>query len=258
MTAEQTHAQVPMDLIARLREIPADHPMLVCSDFDGTLSPIVTRPEDAAPLPGIDALLEQLAASDETEVAVVSGRSLADLKTLSGLSDPIVLVGSHGGEFETGFAADLTAEQTALLAQLDTALATLISDAPGAHLERKPLSIAVHVRQAPRPDAERVLAAVREGPAMWPGVHATAGKEVLELAVQAVDKGSAMTALRAAFDRNAIVVFIGDDVTDERAFEALAPMDVGVKVGPGPTAAQYRVDSVESVRALLALLAALR
>ncbi len=258
MAVGDTAAQVPMDLVARLREIPADHPMLVCSDFDGTLSPIVTRPEDAAPLPGIDALLEQLANSDQTEVAVVSGRSLADLKALSGLTDPIVLVGSHGGEFETGFAVAVSTQQADLLAQLDAALTQLTAGVPGAHLERKPISIAVHVRQADRPDADRVLAAVREGPAVWPGVHVTAGKEVLELAVQQVSKGSAIAALRDGFDRQATVVFVGDDVTDERAFESLAPADVGVKVGPGPTAAQYRVDSVESVRALLALLAALR
>lgn len=258
MAAADTQAHVPLNLIARLREIPADHPMLVCSDFDGTLSPIVTRPEDAAPLPGVDALLEQLANSDQTEVAVVSGRSLSDLKRLSGLTPPIVLVGSHGGEFESGFATAMSSEQTQLLGQLDDALTRLTADAPGTELERKPISIAVHVRQASRDDADRVLAAVREGPALWPGVHATAGKEVLELAVQQVDKGSAIAALRQAFDRAATVVFIGDDVTDERAFEALAAADVGVKVGAGPTAAEYRVESVESVRALLALLAALR
>lgn len=249
---------LPSNLIARLREIPSDHPMLVCSDFDGTLAPIVTRPEDAAPLPGVGELLLRLANSDQTEVAVVSGRSLTDLKVLSGLGAPIVLVGSHGGEFETGFAADLTSEQAELLGQLDVALTQLTTDVPGTQLERKPISIAVHVRQADREDAARVLAAVKEGPALWPGVHVTAGKEVLELAVQEVSKGSAIESLRRGLDRNATVVFVGDDVTDERAFESLAPADVGVKVGPGPTAAQYRVESVDSVRSLLGLLAALR
>lgn len=249
---------VPSELVARLREVPSDHPMLVGCDFDGTLAPIVTRPEDASPLSGIPELLERLAESDDTRVAVVSGRSLADLKVLSGLTDPVVMVGSHGGEFETGFVSELTAQQSELLRQLDSALTSLIADAPGAELERKPISIAVHVRQADRQDAQRVLEAVDGGPARWPGVHPTAGKEVVELAVQPVDKGTAIATIRRAFDRTATVVFIGDDVTDEAAFRALAPGDIGIKVGDGRSAAQYRVESVEAVRAVLALLAALR
>lgn len=250
---------LPPELVQRLRQIDPDEPLLVCSDFDGTLSPIVTRPEDAAPLDGVAPLLDRLAHSDLTTVAVVSGRSLGDLARLSGLSAPIVLVGSHGGEFETGFVTDLTAQHNELLEQLDSVLSQMISDAPGAQLERKPISIAVHVRQASRPDADRVLAAVSEGPALWPGVHVTAGKEVLELAVQKVDKGSAIEILRrGAPAGDATVVFVGDDVTDERGFQALEPTDVGVKVGPGDTAAEYRVESVESVRSLLTLLAALR
>ena len=172
-------------------------------------------------------------------------------------AQPIILVGSHGGEFESGFVAPLSTQQQELLQQLDTVLTQMVATAPGAELERKPISIAVHVRQADRADAERVLVAVREGPALWPGVHTTAGKEVLELAVQQVDKGSAVDLLRKQA-ADPTVVFVGDDVTDERAFAALRPGDVGVKVGGGDTAAQFRVESVESVRALLALLAALR
>lgn len=249
---------LPQDLVDRLRQIPVDQNLLVCCDFDGTLAPIVTRPEDARPLPGTGMLLLRLAETPATHVAVVSGRSLADLQTLSGFAEPLVLVGSHGGEFTSGFVSDLTPRQEDLLRELDEVLSRMISEAPGAELERKPLSIAVHVRQASRPDAERVLTAVREGPALWPGVHATAGKEVLELAVQQVDKGSAVESLRHRYGPGTAVVFIGDDVTDERAFAVLGAEDVGVKVGDGPTAAEYRVPDVSSVPSILMLLAALR
>ncbi len=251
-------ASLPQDLVDRLREIPAEAPLLVCSDFDGTLAPIVTRPEDARPLPGVADQLVRLAGTDHTCVAVVSGRSLADLAALSGFADPVTLVGSHGGEFTSGFVSEITPQQEELLRQLDDVLTRMIADAPGAELERKPLSIAVHVRQATRPDAERVLGAVQEGPALWPGVHPTAGKEVLELAVQQVDKGSAVEHLRRQCGDGATVVFIGDDVTDERAFQALRPEDVGVKVGDGETAAAYRVPAVSDVPPILTLLAALR
>jgi len=252
-----TDATLPAPLIERVRGIEVEASLLVCCDFDGTLAPIVTRPEDARPLTGIPPLLEQLAAADHTTVAVISGRSLADLHTLSGLSAPIVLVGSHGAEFEAGFVEELTTGQQQLFARLDTTLTELAATAPGVQLEHKPASIAVHVRQASRPDANRVMAELWEGPVSWPGIHATAGKEVLELAVLKVDKGGAVSHLRdsAAAD---VAIFVGDDVTDENAFRVLRREDVGVKVGDGETAAEYRIPSVSAVRSLLALLAAVR
>ncbi|MFN8126655.1 MAG: trehalose-phosphatase [Candidatus Nanopelagicales bacterium] len=243
---------VPGDLSRRLGEVGPDVPLLVCCDFDGTLAPIVTRPMDARPLPGTPELLRDLADHPATTVAVVSGRSLADLRLLSGLGPPVVLVGSHGSEYETGFAEDLTDEQAALYRRLDADLTALVATAPGAELERKPISIAVHVRQASRADAGRVLAAMTEGPVTWPGVHATAGKEVLELAVQRVDKGGAIDRLRPD---GGVVLFVGDDVTDERGFAALRDSDIGVKVGPGDTAARYRVPDVPAVGDLLAVVA---
>lgn len=250
-------AEIPTELVQRLTAVPADATLLVASDYDGTLSPIVERPQDAVPLPGMESLLRQLAEAPNTVVTIVSGRSVADLRQLLGLGEPLVLVGSHGAEFITGFAADITDEQRALYERLDAELSTIVAGIPGTELERKPISIATHVRRASRPDAAAVLAAVAEGPATWPGIHATAGKEVLELAVQRVDKGSAIERVRREVGADE-VLFVGDDVTDERAFERLAGEAITVKVGPGDTAADYRVPSVEAVRALLALVASLR
>jgi trehalose 6-phosphate phosphatase len=248
---------LPADLVERVNALTPHQPLLVCCDFDGTLAPIVERPEDAAALPGVDQLLVQIAAAANTTVAVVSGRALADLQVLTGLADPVVLIGSHGSEFAGGFAEPVTAEQSELMTELDRTLSGIVDGVDGALLERKPISVAVHVRKAARPDAEAVLAAVRSGPAEWPGIHATAGKEVLELAVQRVDKSSAIEAVRRALP-DAVAMFVGDDVTDERAFKALPATDITVKVGDGETAAHYRVASPEAVRALLALVAAIR
>jgi trehalose 6-phosphate phosphatase len=103
-----------------------------------------------------------------------------------------------------------------------------------------------------------VLDAVRTGPAQLPGVEATAGKAVLEMAVVQVSKGAAIDTLRGRLGADA-VLFVGDDVTDETAFARLKPGDVGVKVGDGDTAAGFRVGAPEVVTALLeALLAARR
>jgi trehalose 6-phosphate phosphatase len=102
-----------------------------------------------------------------------------------------------------------------------------------------------------------VLAEVLAGPATWDGVHVTQGKEVAELVVVEASKGTALDLLRAQLGATG-VLFVGDDLTDEKAFVRLRDGDVGVKVGPGDTAARYRVDDPEDVTDLLELLAAER
>ena len=105
--------------------------------------------------------------------------------------------------------------------------------------------------------AARALAAVRTGPAVRAGVVATPGKDVLDLAVLHVTKGSALDVLRERVGADA-VLFAGDDVTDETAFAVLRDGDVGVKVGEGDTAAMHRVAGPPEVSALLERLLALR
>jgi trehalose 6-phosphate phosphatase len=186
----------------------------------------------------------------------VSGRGLADLAAVSGFGAPVRLVGSHGGEFDDGGAV-LDEEQAALKARLTAELEGLVAGQPGVLLEDKPAGVAVHVRNAEPDVAERVLDAVRSGPAAWPGVDATAGKAVLDLAVVQVSKGSAIDVLREKVGADG-VLFVGDDVTDETAFRRLRPGDVGVKVGDGDTAATYRVPGPPDVPVLLERLLAAR
>ncbi|PRC46180.1 trehalose-phosphatase, partial [Mycobacterium sp. ITM-2017-0098] len=87
--------------------------------------------------------------------------------------------------------------------------------------------------------------------------HVTTGKAVLEFAVISTDKGEAVDILRSEHEASA-VVFFGDDVTDEKAFARLRDSDIGVKVGPGETAAAYRIDTPEDVAAALEYLAGSR
>jgi trehalose 6-phosphate phosphatase len=229
--------------------------LLVALDFDGVLAPIVSDPSAATPLPESADALVALAELPSTEVAVISGRALADLAALSKLPRQIHLVGSHGAEFEHGFGSVLTAEKLQLHAKVRRELGRIAGGQPGVLLEAKPASVAVHVRNAPQDVAERVLGAVTAGPASWPGVEVTAGKKVLELAVIDTSKGSALDVLRAQLGATA-VFFAGDDVTDEKAFARLGDGDVGVKVGPGDTLAGYRVgDPAETAELLRTLLA---
>jgi trehalose 6-phosphate phosphatase len=240
-------------LAGTLAEVASARRLLVGSDFDGTLSELVADPDDARPAEGALEALRRLAECPGVTVLVLSGRSLRELSVLLHGVDGVRLVGSHGAERDDD-AAFLTEEQEQLRARLVLELARAAAPVPGARLERKPAGAAVHVRRAARDDAARLLGALRSGPASWPGVRATEGKEVLELSVVDVDKGRAFVRFRDELDADA-AVFVGDDVTDEHVFAALGPRDLAVKVGPGPTVAPHRVRGTDDVVALLNALA---
>ncbi|WP_132993351.1 trehalose-phosphatase [Gordonia zhaorongruii] len=232
--------------------------VLIACDYDGCVSPIVARPEDAVPNPRSAAALRAASALPDTSAALVSGRARSDLATLSGLSDPVILVGSHGAEFAEGFDEPLTAEQQARLDRVISEFRAIAAQYPGTSVETKPASTTLHVRNASGPDGDAALALAAAGPATWEGVHVTLGKAVIELAVIQTSKGHALDRLRAQVGADA-VLYLGDDVTDEKAFAHLTgPRDVSVKVGDGATAARYRVPGTDDVATVLETVVATR
>lgn len=239
-------------LCRRLASLAAARHLLVCSDYDGTLAPLAPRPEQARLLPGAFNLLHDLARLPDTRVAIISGRSLDNLRAHSGLDQPVLLVGSHGAELPGHAAAAVDTQTHTRLEALESALSRICASAPGAWLERKPLGMAVHVRQAARPDADRVLAQVRGELDGWPAVHLMEGKAVIELSLSRTDKGDAVRSLSADWGTGPKVLYLGDDVTDEAAFGSLGPTDLGVKVGTGSSGAGYRVASEEAALSVLA------
>lgn len=242
-------------LAAALAELARTRQLLVASDYDGVLAPIVPHPDRAFPLPPGIAALESLATLPRTTAALVSGRSRASLAALARVSDRVQLVGSHGSELADGH-VPLDADQSALHQRVAASLQKLTRDRAGVWLETKPVSLAVHTRPAPPEVGAAVRAAVLAGPGSWPGIHVTTGKEVVELAVVGTHKGTALAALRSRAGATG-VLFLGDDVTDENGFAVLRDGDVGVKVGPGGTHARFRVpDPPAAVQVLEQLLAA--
>ena len=233
-----------------LTEVAATPRLLVTSDFDGTLAPIVNNPADARPLPEAAAALEELAGAPDTVAALISGRALSVLRELSGMSDAVQAVGSHGAEFDAGFAHEI---DTALLARIIDELTVIATGRPGVTVEPKLASVALHVRNASEADGVAALALAREAALSW-DAHSTAGKAVLEFAVIVTDKGEAVDILRNRCHATA-VVFLGDDVTDEKAFRRMRDGDIGIKIGPGESLAEFRVDSPADVAAVLRHLA---
>jgi trehalose 6-phosphate phosphatase len=240
-------AAVDGALAAALDELCRRRPLLLASDYDGVLARLRDDPAAAVPEPGVGVLLSRLAALDGITVAVVSGRGVADLQATSGLTGPFRWVGSHGAEFDGPITGELAERRDALAA----ALAPLVDAVPGARLEVKPASVAVHVRTVADPvTAGQLLADVAAGPGADPTLTAKPGKAVLELAVTDADKGSAVVRLADGLGA-AGVLYLGDDVTDEDAFRVLPAPAVTVKVGSGDTIARHRVDDLTGVRAVL-------
>nr|WP_240945328.1 trehalose-phosphatase [Rhodococcus sp. HNM0569] len=227
--------------------------LLVASDYDGVLAPIVSDPDKAYPDGESVRALRSLAILPFTAAAVVSGRALKDLAVLSRLPAEVQLVGSHGSEFDAGFVHPIDDRARELLARIVTSLGDVVSRHPGTTVEAKPASAALHVRNASPEDAEQALDAVRGDAATWDGVQVTEGKAVIELAVIPTDKGAALDVMRHQQAATA-ALYIGDDVTDEKAFVRLQGPDVGIKVGDGVTAAEYRIDTTDDVAAALAFL----
>ena len=234
--------------------------VLVAVDFDGTLAPIVRDPEDARALPAAVEAIAALRVLPRTHVAVVSGRPLEQLRRLLAPPDEVALVGSHGAEID-GHDGVLDDDERRLLVRLRDAVTEIVTANPGTFLEEKPAGVVLHTRRAGNESAARATAAALEGPAQWPGVHALDGKQVVELAVTDVTKGSALLRLRADLGlTRGGVLFAGDDTTDELAFAELDDDagDVTVKVGEGSTDARHRVADPDELAQLLALLAQLR
>ncbi len=243
-----------MDLNSRFEHLARSPRLLVACDYDGTLAPLVDDPAKAFPRRETVVAIRALAELPQTSVAVISGRALRDLATLSRLPEEIRLVGSHGGEFDVDFVRGLDAERRAVLDQIMAGVHVIVADYPGAFIEPKPAGLALHLRRFEGNGAAEAVARVSELAASHDGVGVRHGHEVVELSVVDTDKGRALELIRSQVGASA-VVFIGDDRTDEDAFATLRGPDVGIKVGSGETLAEHQVESTDDVTRLLADLA---
>jgi trehalose 6-phosphate phosphatase len=236
-----------------------DNRIAVFLDYDGTLTPIVSHPEDAWLSDSARQALRELAAC--APVAILSGRDLNDVRRRVDL-DGIVYAGSHG--FDIAGAGGLRRELgTAYLSVLATAEAELreaLDEIPGAQLERKHFSIAAHYRNVNENNVSEVERAVSAVAARHRELRRMSGKKVYEL-LPAIEwnKGKAMIWLLEVLglDRGKVrPIYIGDDRTDEDAFRVLQHRGVGILVGDEsqPTAASYSLKDPAEVDRFLRLL----
>ena len=248
-----------------LARIANQSSVLLLLDFDGTLSDIVTRPEDATLRPGNAALLDRLHRIPGYTVGIVSGRELDDVSRRVGVAG-LVYAGNHGLEIrgpDLEYLHPVAAATIPVLAETADRLASALAGIPGAQVENKTLTLTVHYRRTSEEHHQQAAAIFRDitghlvDKGLW---RVTAAKFALELR-PAVDwhKGRALELIRRRQALGAFPVYIGDDATDEDAFRAAQDVGgAGVFVGPpdAPSIAKYGLDDATDVTGALSELAA--
>lgn len=224
-------------------------------DLDGTLLEFSDHPAATRSDAGLRALISGLYRATGGALAVISGRAIADVDILIGngaLRLPIA--GQHGTERRDAAGRvtrhDFPAER---LEWARARLAEAFGDHPGVLVEHKGLSLAVHYRRAPRLAgyAHRVVRSL--APRLGAQFCIQPGKRIVEVKPAGNDKGVAVVEfMREEPFRGRTAVFIGDDFTDEYGFTTVNQMGgYSIKVGPGRTAARWRLPDVAAVRAWL-------
>lgn len=223
--------------------------LLLLLDFDGTLAPLRRDPDRVRIPPAVRACLRRLARA--ATVAVISGRSLPDLRRRVGLPG-LIYAGNHGLDIAgAGLRLRRGASARPRLRRLARRLERELSPL-GARVEDKGLTLSVHHRGVP---PRRRAAARRALDRLAGDFRVRAGKKVWEVLPEPRwDKGRA--ALWILRRRPGLAVAIGDDTTDEDMFRALGRRGFCVKVGPGPTSAGYRVRGIREAGLFLDRIAA--
>lgn len=227
---------------------------VVFLDYDGTLTPIVERPDLAVLSDAMRASVRRLAGL--CPVAVVSGRDRADVARLVGLDD-LAYAGSHGFDISGPGGLRIEHEQgAAFSAAVERAAERLeagLDGIEGALVEPKRFAVAVHYRQVAPDDVPAVDQAVAAVLDAVPELRRTDGKKVIELRPRFDwDKGKAVLWLLDALDLDrsgSVPLYLGDDTTDEDAFRALSGRGIGILVGPPEreTAAEWMLEDPEAV-----------
>ena len=232
-------------------------------DFDGTLVPIVDRPELAVLAPETRQRLTSLAGRENFITGIISGRSLADVSTKVDVPG-LLYTGNHGFEMAgpgISFSHPQARQVREILAGVCDELGEVLSSLPGTIIEDKGLTLSVHYRLVS--ESEQAIFRQRFNDVLLPytksgQLRTTAGKMVLEVRPNLEwGKGKAIIELQSMFPDAGLTVFFGDDVTDEDGFAAVQEKNgVAVFVGPArqPTGALHRVDSPAEVSQVLELL----
>ncbi|WP_224333462.1 trehalose-phosphatase [Haloprofundus halobius] len=247
---------VTQTIAALQTRLPDHRGLLLCLDFDGTLAPIVDDPEAAEITPTNAEVVGRLRDAPGVKLAVVSGRGLEDVRGRVDVSD-IAYAGNYGIETDHGD-GDIEVHPDAEVAKpvvddVKSALEDELADEPGVAVEDKRWTTTVHFRRAPD-RAEDVTETVERIVAEHGGDHlvTASGREIVEIKPDVETSKGVVVADFAAEADGYLPMYVGDDVGDRSAFEAIASEGgVSVYVGDSDIGATATVANPEEVAALL-------
>lgn len=244
-------------ILARLKEAKWIYLFL---DYDGTLTPIVSRPEKALLSEKTKTLLLTLKKNPRFFLAIVSGRSLKDIRNLVGLKK-IFYVGNHGLEIFTprkGTKQIISEKIVRELTRIRNRLNSLLKDVDGIQIEDKGCILTIHYRNVdPRRVPPILMALKKEIKDSGLPLCLGYGKMVFEIRPESnVNKGTAVLELLNQVDQDGVLpLYIGDDQTDEDAFKVLKKIGITVFVGlPSHSSAQYYIEDSSMVCQFLKIL----
>lgn len=243
--------------------------ILLCLDYDGTLSPIVRDPAAARLAVSTRDRLRRLSSSGKITLAIISGRGLEDVRERVGL-EGVIFAGNHGLEIRGPGLEYLNPPARRARPALRSAAERLtreLAGIDGARVEDKGLTLSVHYRNCRPADRDRARETVFRAVAPDRSrrrIRVGEGKMVIEIRPPTSwNKGNAVNLLRREAAKSGsgkvLTVYAGDDRTDEDAFRALGNEGITIKVGPPgvKTLARYRLSGVGEVREFLRRLARL-
>ena len=245
--------------------VSASAHVLLLADYDGTLTPIVGRPEEAVLSSGIKTKLLSLSEKPAFSVGIISGRALSEVKSLVGI-EGIYYAGNHGLEIEgpgLQFIHPATEAARSEIATLVRQLSARLGDIEGVVIENKGLSLSIHyrlVKEGMEPIVAKLFQQITSPRLNAGKIRVTTGKKVLEVRPPIDwDKGKALETIRKRIEEllgleQLLTVYLGDDATDEDAFRIIQHTEGwGIFIGQeNPTSnAEYFLNSTSEVETFL-------
>jgi len=232
-------------------------------DYDGTLTPIVETPNKALMPQEIRELLKKFLKSSDYALAIISGRSLNDIKNIVGLKK-IIYVGNHGLEIDgpkIKFESRVSSRLKSIIRRLYEDMKNKLTEIKGVLIEDKGLSISIHHRLVDRKDLpllQSIFTEIINPYVKRDRIKIDSGKEVYEIKPSVKwDKGKVVLWLLArqqfvVREKPLLPIYIGDDATDEDAFKVLENKGLTIFVGkPKPSYARYYLKNTKEVAEFL-------
>ncbi len=239
-------------------KIQQAHNLFLFLDYDGTLAPIVSRPELALCPSEVKMYLEELRDAPGVSLAIISGRSLKDLREKVGVAN-IIYVGNHGLEIEYAKGTHkkmVSSVRSRELKKIARNLKNSMKEIPGILFEEKGPILSVHYRNVPKNFFARIHQVMEKELGQWKNLWKMAsGKMVLEIRPNVdFNKGKAVKEiLRTVPALRLLPIYLGDDKTDEDAFKEIKGQGISVFIGPGsfPTEADFFLQNPDEVEEFL-------